>query len=138
MGAKAIIGVGSKQQGNENDAIEIVSQGDFYKKENCYYAVYEETELSGMAGTTTTIKIKPKELCLIRMGTTNAKVKFKENEKNISMYNTPHGTLELWIETKKLNINADDKGAEILVNYYMSLAGQKPLKTELNIKIKTL
>ncbi|KOA18380.1 putative beta-barrel protein YwiB [Clostridium homopropionicum DSM 5847] len=138
MGIKAIISVASKQKDNENDAIEIVSKGNFYKKENCYYAVYEETELSGMAGTTTTIKIKPDELSLIRKGTTEARVNFKENKKDISMYNTPYGTLELLVQTKKVSIDVNDNGGKIEINYDMGLAGQKPLNTSLNIDIKTI
>ncbi|MCY6958760.1 DUF1934 domain-containing protein [Clostridium brassicae] len=136
MGKKAIISVGSKQIGNESEAIEIVTQGEFYKKENCYYAVYEESELSGMKGTTTTLKIKPSEFSLIRMGTTNAKMKFKNNVKNVSMYDTPYGTLELYIDTKKLNIDVNEDGGKVYIDYDMNLEGEKSLKTILNIDIK--
>lgn len=137
MGKKAIISVGSKQIGNEDEAIEIITQGEFYEKENCYYAVYEETALSGMEGTTTTLKIKPNEFSLIRMGTTNAKMKFKNNKKEVSMYNTPYGTLELLIETNKLNIDVNNEGGKVFIDYDMSLQGQKSLKTILKIDIKT-
>ncbi|WMJ79696.1 DUF1934 domain-containing protein [Clostridium sp. MB40-C1] len=136
MGKKAIISVGSKQIGNEDEAIEIVTQGEFYEKENCYYAVYEESELSGMEGTTTTLRIKPNEFSLIRMGTTNAKMKFKHNVKNVSMYDTPYGTLELYIDTKKLNIDVNENGGKVYIDYDMSLEGEKSLKTILNIDIK--
>lgn len=138
MSKKAIISVASKQLGNEDEAIEIVTQGKFYKKNDCYYAIYEETELSGMAGTTTTIKIKPNEFSLIRMGTTNARVEFKDSYKNISMYNTPYGTLELSVQTKKLDIDINENGGKVSVDYDMSLSGQPPLKTTLNIGIKAI
>ncbi|MCY6369842.1 DUF1934 domain-containing protein [Clostridium ganghwense] len=136
MGKKAIISVGSKQIGNEDEAIEVVTQGEFYEKGNCYYAVYQETALSGMDGTTTTLKIKPDEFSLIRMGTTNAKMEFKNKKKNISMYDTPYGTLELLIETNKLDININKDGGKVSIDYNMSLGGQKPLKTILSIDIK--
>ena len=56
--------------------VSVVTPGDFYIKNNVYYAVYKETEISGMEGTTTTIKILPSEFFLLRSGTTNAKMHF--------------------------------------------------------------
>ncbi|MCH5139071.1 DUF1934 domain-containing protein [Clostridiaceae bacterium UIB06] len=137
MKQKAIISVSSKQSINEEEIIEVVTPGNFYKKENFYYAVYEETELSGMSGTTTTLKIGKDKFSLIRMGSTSAKMDFDKKTKNISMYNTPYGTLELKIETKDLDINIDDNGGSVLVNYNMSLSGQTPYNTMLKIDIKS-
>lgn len=136
MKQKAIISVSSKQSIGEEEIIEVVTPGNFYKKENFYYAVYEETELSGMSGTTTTLKIGKDNFSLIRMGSTSAKMHFDKKTENISMYNTPYGTLELKIETKDLDINIDDNGGSVLVNYNMSLSGQTPYNTMLKIGIK--
>lgn len=136
MKQKAIISVSSKQSLNEEEVIEVVTPGDFYKKENYYYAVYEETELSGMSGTRTTLKIGKDKFSLIRMGSTSAKMDFDKKNKNISMYNTPYGTLELKIETKDLEIDIDNNGGDVLVNYDMSLSGQTPYSTMLKVNIK--
>lgn len=138
MKKKAVITVSSKQKGNEKEAIEVVTKGQFYEKENCYYAVYEETALSGMEGTTTTFKIKPDEFFLMRMGTTNAKMKFKDKDKNVSMYDTPYGTMELHIQTKKIDIDIDGNGGKVYIDYNMNLEGQESVNTLLNVDIKTL
>lgn len=136
MKQKAIISVSSKQSIDEEELIEVVTPGSFYKKENYYYAVYEETELSGMRGTTTTLKIGKDKFSLIRMGSTSAKMDFDKKTKNVSMYNTPYGTLELKIETKDLDIDINDNGGSVMVNYNMSLSGQTPYNTMLKINIK--
>ncbi|KZL90066.1 DUF1934 domain-containing protein [Clostridium magnum] len=136
MKQKAIISVSSKQSIDEEELIEVVTPGNFYKKENYYYAVYEETELSGMRGTTTTLKIGKDKFSLIRMGSTSAKMDFDKKTKNVSMYNTPYGTLELKIETKDLDIDINDNGGSVMVNYNMSLSGQTPYNTMLKISIK--
>ncbi len=136
MNKKAVISVASKQSGQGDEAIEVVTKGKFFNKGNSYYAIYDETELSGMLGTTTTIKVNEDKLTLIRLGTTNARVEFKNNYKSISMYDTPYGTLELGVDTRKLDIDINDNGGRAFVEYNMSLAGQKPLKTILEINIK--
>ena len=53
----AIIEVESKQSIDE-EGIKVITPGNFYEEEGVYYAVYEETEISGMEGTMTTIKIE--------------------------------------------------------------------------------
>ena len=136
MKKKAIISVLSKQEDlNEDNDIEVVTPGEFYKKDDCYYAVYKETKISGMEGTTTTMKIYPKTFSIIRMGTTATKMDFKENSENLVLYNTPYGILELKIETKDLKININDKGGEVLIDYNMSVSGQAAQRTILKVNI---
>lgn len=135
MESKAIISVSSKQ--TDSDIIEVVTPGDFYKKDGSYYAVYEETEISGMEGTTTTLKIGSDNFSLIRTGSTSGKMDFDNKEDSISMYNTPYGTIELTIETKELKIDIDENGGDVFINYNMSISGQSPQNTELKINIKT-
>ncbi|WP_333859659.1 DUF1934 domain-containing protein [Clostridium sp.] len=135
MKKKAIISVSSKQI--DNEIIEVVTPGNFYRKDDSYYAVYEETELSGMEGTTTTLRIKDDKFCLIRMGSTSTKMDFNKDKRSSSIYKTPYGTIELKIETSKLNININETGGDVFVNYSMSAAGQVPQDTQLKINIKT-
>lgn len=136
MKKRAIISVSSKQKSDENDVIEVVTPGDFYEKDGSYYAVYKETEISGMEGTTTTLKISNDKFSIIRMGSTSAKMEFDKKAKSVSMYNTPYGTLELKIETKTLSVNVGEKGGDIQVNYDLSVSGQTPNNTQLKINIK--
>ncbi|MFD3158276.1 DUF1934 domain-containing protein [Haloimpatiens sp. FM7330] len=136
MKKKAIISVTSKQKGNEKEKVEVVTPGKFYKKEDSYFAVYDETEISGMEGTTTTLKISPEKLCLIRMGTTSTKMNFKKKYKDIILYNTPYGTLELEVETKDIDINMDEYGGHVYVNYNLGVIGEKVQNTSLEINIK--
>ncbi|ABK62521.1 DUF1934 domain-containing protein [Clostridium novyi] len=138
MGKEALISIKSDQVGVEDGKIEVVTKGKLYKKNDLYYAVYEETEISGMKGTTTTLKIGSDKLSLIRIGTTNAKINFKKDYKDLSLYNTPYGILELEVDTKKINIDVNEEGGSILVKYNMVLTGHKPIKTSLSIDIKTM
>jgi uncharacterized beta-barrel protein YwiB (DUF1934 family) len=137
MRKQAIISLISKQKENENDIIEVVTPGKFYKKEQEYYVVYEETEISGMEGTTTTLKINKDKLTLLRKGTTNTKMIFEEDYRDTILYSTPHGVLELLVDTKQIQIDINDMGGEVKVNYDMSIAGQNPLTTQLEVSIKS-
>lgn len=136
MKKKAIISVLSNQNLKDNENIEVVTLGDFYKQDNFYYAVYDETQISGMEGTKTTFKISSDKLSLIREGSTNTQMEFKEREKGITLYDTPYGMLELELHTKKIDININDAGGDVFINYDISISGQKPQNTQLKINIK--
>lgn len=135
MDNKALISVISRQSDDDKNSIEVVTPGSFYENDGNFYVVYDETEISGMEGTTTTFKIYPEKFSLIREGTTTTKMDFKENDKSLALYNTPYGVLELEIETKKLEININEKGGDIFIDYSLWVSGQEPQKTQLKINI---
>lgn len=137
MKKNAVISVKSEQVGIEDNPIEVVTPGRFYHEDDKYYAVYEETEISGMEGTTTTFTIDKDKFSLIRMGTTATTMNFIKNNKNLTLYNTPYGMLEIEIDTKDLKIDVNDKGGDILINYNMCVSGQKVQQTTLKININT-
>ncbi|MBL4935807.1 DUF1934 domain-containing protein [Clostridium sp. YIM B02515] len=136
MRKKAIISVTSKQTDSDESAIEVVTPGEFYKEDNFYYAVYNETELSGMEGTTTTLKVMPDSLLLSREGTTATEMRFKKYAKDLILYNTPYGVMEMKIETKDLTVNLDENGGDVAINYNLTIAGQNPQNTILKVNIK--
>ena len=136
MEKRAIISVKSLSNLDPNDAIEVVTPGKFIIEDNGFKAIYEESEISGMEGTTTTLNIQDNILVLDRVGSTTTNMEFKEGTVAVSLYNTPYGILSLNIDTEKLNINVNENGGEIYSKYTLGLEGQEGITTELNIKIK--
>ena len=136
MESKAIISVKSFSDIDPNEAIEVVTPGTFIITEDGFKAIYEESKLSGMEGTTTTLNIKSDSMMLERVGSTNTNMEFKEGNVAISLYDTPYGMLDLNIDTKKLIINMDENGGEVYTKYILGLEGQEGISTELRIKIK--
>ena len=135
MDKRAIISVTSNHGEQADDVIEVITAGEFHRIEDYYKASYEETEISGMAGTTTTFKIYKDKFLLIREGTTSTIMSFEKEKEDTVLYNTPYGIIDLKIETLKLNIEVDDIGAQVEIDYKMSLTGQKHLNIFLKIKI---
>lgn len=136
MEKRAVISVKSFSDLDPNDVIEVVTPGKFVINEDGFKAIYDESEISGMDGTTTTLNIKNDLMILERAGSTTTNMEFKEGEVAVSLYNTPYGVLDLNVDTKKLKINVDENGGEIYSKYILGLEGQEGITTELNIKIK--
>ncbi|AWK50651.1 DUF1934 domain-containing protein [Clostridium beijerinckii] len=136
MDKKAIITVDSTVLNEEEDMIGVVTPGDFYKTKDGFKAEYNETEISGMEGTKTTIIIRKNSFDLIREGTTETKMEFENNKSTISLYKTPYGVLDVKIDTKKLDININEDGGTINATYLLEIGEQTTLKTKLTIDIK--
>lgn len=136
MDKKVIVTIKSKQIVDNNEEImELVTPGSFYNKENAYYLVYDETEISGMEGTTTTVRAEDGYVNLIRFGTTSSNLKFRKGISDVSLYRTPYGVLELTIKPYIVKVNINDDGGEIKLNYELDLGGQEKSKNELLIKV---
>lgn len=135
MKKKAVISVSSTRE-NDDDIIEVVTPGDFYKKDSSYYAKYKETEISGMEGTETTFRISDDSFSLMRIGSTNANMDFDKKRNSLTVYDTPYGAMELRIQTNKLEVNINEEGGNVLIDYNLSVSGQSYQNTKLKINIK--
>lgn len=136
MSKKAIISICSTQDIGEKEKIEVVTVGEFSMEGDEFVATYDETEISGMEGTKTTLRIKGDKVILHREGTTSTKMEFKKDNTQIALYNTPYGMLELRTSTKELELDVDEKGGNISIKYHLIAGGQDPIKTNLDMKIK--
>ncbi|WP_302633505.1 DUF1934 domain-containing protein [uncultured Clostridium sp.] len=136
MEKSAIISVRSFSDLNKDEVIEVVTPGKFHLGESEFKAVYEESEISGMDGTTTTLVIKDDALILEREGSTTTRMEFKKGEEVVSLYNTPYGMMNINISTKELDIDMDDDGGVIYTKYILGLEGQPGITTELKVKIR--
>lgn len=136
MEKSAIISVRSFSDLNKDEVIEVVTPGKFHLGESEFKAVYEESEISGMDGTTTTLVIKDDALILEREGSTTTRMEFKKGEEVVSLYNTPYGMMNINISTKELDIDMDDDGGVIYTKYILGLEGQLGITTELKVKIR--
>ena len=136
MEKSAIISVRSFSDLDKDEVIEVVTPGKFHLGESEFKAVYEESEISGMDGTTTTLVIKDDGLVLEREGSTTTRMEFKKGEEVVSLYNTPYGMMNINISTKELDIDMDDDGGVIYTKYILGLEGQPGITTELKVKIR--
>lgn len=107
-----VIGKQRNADGEENE-IELTTEGVLYEKNNNIYVVYEETELSGMEGTTTSLKIESENRVSInRFGTTKNQFVFEEGERYQTLYHTMYGNLPMEVFTNFLSVdlNEENKG----------------------------
>lgn len=123
----AIISLKGIQTGIEDETttVELMSEASFYKRENSYYIVYKETQITGMDGTTTTIKISEDTVSLIRFGSVCSKMIFKEGYSHASTYDTIYGSLDINVQANTVDVKISDEGGELYIDYDVEICGKK-------------
>ncbi|SCZ00008.1 DUF1934 domain-containing protein [Alkaliphilus peptidifermentans] len=130
-----VSGVQKDSKGEENK-IELVTEGIIYKKNNYLFIVYEESEISGMEGTTTTIKIEGEnKIFLKRYGNNDSTMVFEMGKRYNSAYKTLYGNFEMELYTNKLEVDISNqlKQGKIEIHYELAISGLVESKNQLTI-----
>ncbi len=120
------------------EIVELLTEGELYNKNKSNYLLYKESEVSGMEGTTTTVKVDEDHVSIIRLGTTNSHLVFKKGQRKYNSYETPYGQLLLSIFTKDVDIkyNEDKEPVSIHLDYQLNIDGGHGTKNTLEIEVR--
>ncbi|AGA70856.1 hypothetical protein Desdi_3470 [Desulfitobacterium dichloroeliminans LMG P-21439] len=138
MTDKVLIQVSSTQHYPEghNDHMEFTTVGTFHHRAGAYYIIYRDTEITGMDGVTTSLKIEPTRVSLNRMGAIDHKQIFERGIRHGSSYVTPQGSLFLEVETKEMEIHLTELEGNITLKYDLFSGDQLVSHNRLRINIK--
>ena len=140
MEENVIISIKGSQlyEGQDPDVTELVTAGTLRREQEGYTIAYQETELTGLEGTTTKLRSEGPRVTLLRQGSVNSQMIFEVGRKHLSMYETPYGALAVGIETRRLKNTVDEAGGDLEIDYAIEidnlLAGKSLF--QLNVKKK--
>lgn len=124
---------GSQVNENGPDEMELVTEGTLVCHGTDRYTIsYEETELTGLEGTTTVLDIEGGRVTLLRQGTLNSQMVFEEGRRHLSMYETPYGSLSIGVNTRRMRSTVGESGGDLEIDYAIEvdnlLAGRNLFK----------
>lgn len=131
----------NRENNSEEELMEFVTEGKLYKKEGSTYIVYEETEMSGLEGVKTTLRIarNSEEVKMKRFGhdAMGTVMEFRKGERVNSMYDTPFGLVPMELLTYKIDngIEPDEARGKLFIDYEISLKGLSEARNLLNIEV---
>ena len=103
------------------DETELMTEGTMVLTEDGMVLSYEESELTGMEGTTTTFEVKGPRVTLTRSGAVNSQMVFEEGRQHTSLYETPFGELTVDIQTSFLKHNLTERGGVMEIKYSIAV-----------------
>lgn len=116
-----ISGLQITKQDEETEPVEVITAGDYYKKNDKHYVIYDEV-MEGFEGTTKNI-IKLQDDCvdITKRGVTNVHMVFEKNKKNMTCYQTPFGSLMIGISAKDIQIREQEDDIFVDLEYALEL-----------------
>ena len=118
------------------DTMELVTAGRLEREGNSYTLSYQESELTGLEGTLTTIQVEGEQVTLMRVVEFNAQMVFQEGRRHLSMYNTPYGAMAIGVNTRHLMADLNDHGGDIEIDYAIEVDHAIAGRNVFQIKVK--
>ncbi len=101
----------------EPEVIELVTAGTMEYVSGGWDICYEESELTGLAGVTTTFRLEPGKVTLRRTGTLQSEMVFQEGVRHQSLYQMDFGALLLTVCARQILADVSDDGGLIDLIY---------------------
>jgi uncharacterized beta-barrel protein YwiB (DUF1934 family) len=120
----------------EEAPIEVINFGQYYKKGDKHYLLYEETEESGKS-VKCRIKVSAKELELQKRDRSNTRLLFLPGEEYLSNYETPYGDLLVGVNTRSLELYEEEEFLRATLKYGLELNGEKTGECTLVLKVQS-
>ncbi len=126
MTQSVIISVDSTQKfiGEEKQTIQIVTDGTMRMDGDTTYISYEESEISGLEGTTTTFVVKKDHVVLHRSGAVESKMVFEKGKKDVSLYNVGFGAMTIGVQARRLKNELGPDGGRLEISYGIEIGEQ--------------
>ncbi len=119
MGKRVILSIRGRQayMDQEPEVIELVTEGELSYRDGGWDLCYEESDLTGLAGVTTTFRVEPEKVTLTRTGKLNSQMVFCEGVRHESLYQMEFGALLITVCAKRILAQLDEDGGMIDLIY---------------------
>ena len=103
------------------NTLELVTDGEYEYAKDLVKIVYQESPVTGMEGTTTTLQITPQDVRLNREGNMTSSTVFREGQRCDFLYSSPYGTTVLGVETRRITRFFNEHGGHLGVDYIIDM-----------------
>lgn len=108
-------------QDQEPEIIELTTDGTMEFRNGGWDISYEESELTGLAGVTTTFRVEPEKVTLTRKGALNSQMIFEKDVVHESLYQMPFGALMLSVKATSVFFDILPDGGVIDLSYHIEI-----------------
>ena len=119
MEESVVISVEGTQKivGEEKQTVQIVTDGKMRREGDTVYLSYEESEMTGMEGTTTTFAVGKDNVVLTRTGAIQSRMVFETGKKNVGLYDLGFGALTIGVKARRMKSTLGPEGGRLELSY---------------------
>ena len=110
-----------RYEDQDPEVIELVTDGTMEFRDGGWDIVYEESELTGLAGVTTTFRVEPGKVILDRKGALRSQMIFQEGVAHDSLYQMAFGALMITVKATSVFFDIVPDGGVIDLVYSIDI-----------------
>ena len=138
MTQTVILSIRGKQSylDQEPELIELMTEGTMAFTNGGWDISYEETDLTGLKGTTTTFRVEPGCITLTRRGPLNSQMIFREGVFHESLYQMEFGAMMITVCANRVDFEISEQGGVIDLTYAIDIENATAGFIEYHLDIK--
>ena len=122
----------------EPEVIELVTEGTMEFTNGGWDITYQESELTGLSGVTTTFRVEPEKVTLMRTGALRSVMEFRVGESHESLYQLDFGALMITVTTRHMFFDILPEGGCIDLLYDIEIENTEAGQVEYHLDIRTI
>lgn len=128
------------EQDGEQDSIQLMTHGSFLRRGGSYFITYEETETTGYAGCTTTIRASRDEhrVAMLRYGPVANQLVIERGIRHVCHYDTGAGAISLGVMADEIRCELGDTGGTLVFGYTLDCDTRELSRNRVTITVKPL
>ena len=120
----------------EPETIELVTDGTMEFRDGGWDITYEESELTGLSGVTTTFRVEPGKVSLVRTGKLSSTMIFQEGVAHDSLYKMEFGALMITVKATRLFYDIVEDGGCIDLVYHIVIENTEAGEVDYHLDIR--
>ncbi len=138
MTKEVIVSIAGLQYESEQEAIEVISLGEYYFRNGKHFVLYDELlDQESVPNKTVrcTLKIAKNQVELTKKGESASHMVFELGKSHMNYYSTPYGDLMIGVTTKSIEVVEREKELIVELLYGLDINYQYVSECNLTIKI---
>lgn len=110
---------GRMEQAGETDSVELMTRGSFVRRGGSFFITYKESETTGYAGCTTTVKVSEdaRRVAMLRFGPAASQLIIEKGTRHLCHYETGYGSMTLGVAADEIDSQLSDEGGQLRFSY---------------------
>lgn len=140
MKQKVMLSITGKQSydDQEPEVMELVTEGTMEFTDGGWDISYQESDLTGLQGVTTTFRVVPEKVTLTRTGPLRSTMEFCVGQSHDSLYEMDFGALMITVTTRYLFFDIMPDGGCIDLTYDVEIENSEAGRVDYHLDIRTV
>ena len=122
----------------EPDEIELVTEGTLEYRDGGWDICYEESDLTGLAGVTTTFRVETDKVILTRSGKLHSQMVFQEGVSHESLYQMDFGALMITVCAQRIMAMLNEDGGMVDLIYRIEIEQSTAGTVDYHLEIRPI